>query len=204
MCKTIALLQFIAIMITASLSCEALAQESAFRYGIDVHGGIGINELSHYSAGADILCTWQANNHVQLGVGAGYQRTDALVYMGLGGEYRTDYGDFDGIRLFVREKASLSEGRIAPFVWFDEGGTIGLKRSGARSGRQATQLFFEPGVGVDFQLKGGNQIGLSLGYLSQHTSYSRYTIASDGKSMLDNTPMTDFIGQLVLHIGFVF
>ena len=106
--------------------------------------------------------------------------------------------------LFVRQKASLFDGSIAPFVWFDEGGTIGLKRSGSLSGRQATQLFFEPGVGVDFKLKGGGRIGLSLGYLSQHTCYTRYTIAQDGTSMLDNFPMIDYIGQIVLHVGFMF
>lgn len=202
--RTIMLLQAIAVMLAMGFWSEAYAQDRAVKFGVDIHAGLGIDELSHYSVGADIICAWQANNYVQLGAGAGYQRTDALVSMGMGGEYRTEYKGFDGIRLFVREKASLSDGRVAPFVWFDAGGTIGLKRSGARSGYQATQLFFEPGVGIDYKLEGGNRICLSLGYLSQHTSYSRYTIAKDGKSMLDNYPMSDFIGQLVLHVGFMF
>lgn len=202
--RTIMLLQAIAVMLAMGFWSEAYAQDRAVKFGVDIHAGLGIDELSHYSVGADIICAWQANNYVQLGAGAGYLRTDALVSMGMGGEYRTEYKGFDGIRLFVREKASLFDGRVSPFVWFDEGGTIGLKRSGARIGRQATQLFFEPGAGVDFQQKGGSRISVSLGYLSQHTSYSSYTIAKDGKSMLDNTRMTDFMGQLTLHVGVMF
>lgn len=197
--------RFARILLTLSFLLEGgiiAAQERGFAVGVELRGGVGLESGSRYAAEVDLIGGWHLNEHVCLGAGVGYQHSRALLYKGLlgGVPYETIYVDCNGIRLFMRGMSRFTDGKAAMFTYSDVGWSFNVSGKGS----PYNGLFFEPGLGYDIRLSSRGAIYVMLGYLSQHTNYSQYSVAQDGTSFPDNVGMSEHTGQLTLHVGYRF
>lgn len=185
--------------------CTSLnAQESGFCFGADVYGGKGIDQRSKTSFGANIVAGWRFSEFAFLGIGAGFQRTDAQIEHVTVIDYDVtesyDYSQVNRFKLFVRSKMNLSDKPISPFVLFDAGTSFGSKTTlDTISG-----LFLEPAVGCDFKLGGVSRLYLMLGYQCQNTELYHHGGSREDPYEFGLKQPESFSRQLTLHIGCMF
>lgn len=180
--------------------------QQGFRFGVDVHGGMGFEEqgpLTKPQASASLVGGYQFNPHLFLGLGVGMGHFCPLweeksLYPGGRQEPGYEYVNKNMLQLFFREKISFLERKVSPFTSVDIGYPVGRKRSSGDS----MPLFLEPGLGCDLRIGNGHALSLMVGYRWQEVSYkqSKYNIAEE----LSSVPLQRIAGQLTLHAGFMF
>ena len=196
----------ISCILVMLLSVSYSYAQSGFRFGVDVHGGMGFEEegpLTKPQASASLVGGYQFNPHLFLGLGIGMGHFSPLseekaLYPGGRIDFGYEYAEKNMLQLFFREKVNFLDRKVSPFTTFDIGCPVSRKRGSGDS----MPLFLEPGLGCDLHIGNGHALSLMVGYHWQGVSYnqSRYNI----NDQLYSIPLQKIAGQLTLHVGFMF
>ena len=178
----------------------AFSQSKGYELTVDASGGLGLTNLSKYSAGLSVINGYRFNDKFALGLGVGFKYAETLYY------YSNDktLGDYESrdnkflVPVFAQVKFNFTEGKISPFITGDVGYTFDV---GKNPNKNLEALFVEPIVGVDFKYaKTTWYLGIGANVQQHHYEYFHISdvIKSSEKTIKGMAP------TLTLHFGVAF
>lgn len=176
------------------------AQSRGYELSIDAAAGLGVTNLSKYSAGVSIINGYRISEKFAVSLGVGFKYAETLYY------YSDDntLGDYESrdnkylVPVFLQVKFNLTNGSIAPFIVGDVGYTFDLGRN---QNKNLEALFVEPIIGVDFKSKSTTWF-VGIGANVQQHHYEHFHISDVIKS--SERTIRGFAPTLNLHFGVAF
>lgn len=178
----------------------AFAQTRGYVFSVDASAGLGVSNLSKYSAGVSIINGYRISEKFAVGLGVGFKYAETL-YCYSDDNTLGDYESRDNkylVPVFLHAKFNFTAGSIAPFIVGDVGYTFDI---GKNPNKNLEALFVEPIIGVDFKSKSTTWF-IGIGANVQQHHYEYFHISDIIKS--SERTVRGFAPTLNLHFGVAF
>lgn len=187
------------VLIGLFFAVQLSARVTGYEKSIELYSGPGLNDLSKYQLGISMINGYRINNHLFIGVGAGFrfQESRYMLSYGPGVKYDHDYREERYIiPLFARIKANLTPTSVSPFFIADIGGNIDV---GLVEDKTIQGIFIEPQFGIDIDLADFTSLSISVGPNFANTKYLLFDFYD-----YSHTEIKSFASSLVFHFGIKF
>lgn len=196
--------RFLLIMALLCMCEMTYAQQKGFEASIEANVGIGLDNCTKYSFGANVIGGYRFSDYIFIGAGIGYSYINGLYYsnyeyISKGNSY--SYKSYDvrnNLNVFARAKFNMTKTKVSPFISVDLGGTFALT---SNSIKMANGFMYEPALGCDFKLKEKHKVYVMLGYKGMQYQYRAFdtTYGSTDDEMRKTSA-----GAFCIHLGFTF